>query len=49
MRECAEIMLREAVKHLEGPSSLQKIYFVLFDHEALTAFQSVRSELEAKV
>src|SRR6202167_3941038 len=49
MRECAEIMLREAAKHLEGPTSLQKIYFVLFDPEALAAFQSVRSELESKV
>jgi hypothetical protein len=49
MRDCAEIMLREAVKHLEGPTSLQKIYFVLFDPEALAAFQSVRSELESKV
>src|SRR5580658_8037425 len=36
-------------KHLEGPTSLQKIYFVLFDQEALTAFTSVRSELESKV
>src|SRR6202042_2560908 len=48
MRECAEIMLREAAKHLDGPTSLQKIYFVLFDQEALAAFQSVRSELESK-
>src|SRR3984885_10383516 len=49
MRECAEIMLREVAKHLEGPTTLQKIYFVLFDQEALAAFQSVRSELESKV
>jgi O-acetyl-ADP-ribose deacetylase (regulator of RNase III) len=49
MRECAEIMLREAAKHLEGPTSLYKIYFVLFDQEALAAFQGVRSELESKV
>ena len=48
MRECAEIMLREALKHLEGATSLQKIYFVLFDQEALAAFTSVRSELESK-
>ena len=49
MRECAEIMLREALKHLEGATSLQKIYFVLFDQEALAVFTSVRSELESKV
>src|SRR5271154_4053893 len=35
VRECAEIMLREAAKQLEGPTSLYKIYFVLFDQEAL--------------
>ena len=49
MRECAEIMLREAAKHFEGPTSLEKIYFVLFDKEALAVFNSVRSELESKV
>src|SRR5580704_16119402 len=49
MRECAEIMLREAGKHLEGPTSLEKIYFVLFDKDALATFHSVRAELESKV
>lgn len=49
MRECAEIMLREAVKHLEGPTSLEKIYFVLFDQEALLAFQSAFATLAPKV
>ena len=48
MLECAEIMLREAAKHFEGPTSLQKIYFVLFDQEALAVFNSVRAELESK-
>src|SRR5690348_16498496 len=28
LRECAEIMLREAVRHLEGETTLEKIYFV---------------------
>jgi O-acetyl-ADP-ribose deacetylase len=39
VRECAEIMLREAAKHLKGPTSLQKIYFVLFDQDALSVFE----------
>jgi O-acetyl-ADP-ribose deacetylase (regulator of RNase III) len=39
MAECAEIMLREAAKHFEGPTSIQKITFVLFDAEALSAFE----------
>lgn len=48
LRECAEIMLREAAKHLEGATSLERIHFVLFDQEALTIFQDVFRELQAK-
>ena len=43
MRECAEIMLEEAVKHLQGKSSLEKVYFVLFDALASETFESVRA------
>jgi O-acetyl-ADP-ribose deacetylase len=49
MRECAEIMLRETAKHFEGSTSIEKVYFVLFDHEALATFNSVRAEIQAKV
>jgi O-acetyl-ADP-ribose deacetylase len=48
MRECAEIMLREMAKHFESPTSLDKIYFVLFDEEALGIFQTVWGEMNAK-
>jgi O-acetyl-ADP-ribose deacetylase (regulator of RNase III) len=48
MRECAEIMLRETAKHFEGPTSLEKVYFVLFDQEALAVFHSVCAEIQAK-
>jgi O-acetyl-ADP-ribose deacetylase (regulator of RNase III) len=48
MRECAEIMLRETAKHFESPTSLEKVYFVLFDPEALAAFHSARAEIQAK-
>jgi O-acetyl-ADP-ribose deacetylase (regulator of RNase III) len=53
MRECAEIMLGETVHHLradlvpwspagsEGASSLEKVYFVLFDKAALNIFRDV--------
>ena len=41
MKECAEIMLNEAKRHLEGKTSVQKIYFVLFDEQARGAFDSV--------
>jgi O-acetyl-ADP-ribose deacetylase (regulator of RNase III) len=49
LRECAEIMLREAAKHFEGPTSLEKIYFVLFDKEALQEFQEVFTAITPKV
>lgn len=41
MEECAEIMLRETVEHLKRGSSLEKIYFVLFDAAALKTFEKV--------
>src|SRR5271167_533873 len=37
LRECAEIMLREVAIHFDGPTSLEKVSFVLFDPEALGA------------
>jgi O-acetyl-ADP-ribose deacetylase len=48
LRECAEIMLREAVRHLEGATSIEKIYFVLYDEDALAAFTEVFRELRGK-
>jgi O-acetyl-ADP-ribose deacetylase (regulator of RNase III) len=48
MRECAEIMLRETAKHLEGPTSIEKVRFVLFDGEALGAFEKVFAEMETR-
>ena len=41
MRECAEIMLEEVAKHLEGQSTLEKIYFVLFDNHSHNIFEEV--------
>ena len=46
MRECAEIMLREAALHLKGESSLEKIYFVLFDENACGIFQGAWKRLQ---
>ena len=39
MKDCAEIMLQEAAQHLRSGSSLQKIYFVLFDDQASGIFE----------
>lgn len=41
LEECAEIMLREVVNHLKRGSSLEKVYFVLFDSPALKTFEKV--------
>jgi O-acetyl-ADP-ribose deacetylase len=48
LRECAEIMLREVVKHFEGATSIEKISFVLFDKNALSAFESVWRDMRQK-
>jgi O-acetyl-ADP-ribose deacetylase (regulator of RNase III) len=48
LRECAEIMLREVEKHFGGPTSIEKVYFVLFDAEALKVFKKVFAETCSK-
>lgn len=48
MDECAEIMIREAMKHLEAATSLERIYFVLFDKPAFDTFQHVLQEAKTK-
>jgi len=39
LSECADIMLREAAEHLKRPTTLEAVYFVLFDARALAAFE----------
>jgi O-acetyl-ADP-ribose deacetylase (regulator of RNase III) len=46
LRDCAEIMLRETVKHLSGATSLKRVDFVLYDAAALKVFQEVFRALE---
>jgi O-acetyl-ADP-ribose deacetylase (regulator of RNase III) len=45
--DCAKIMLQEAVEHLKKNTSLEKIYFVLFDAQALSEFEKVRAEMSS--
>jgi O-acetyl-ADP-ribose deacetylase (regulator of RNase III) len=45
--ECARIMLHEVIEHLKTPTSLEKIYFVLFDAQALSEFEKIRAELDS--
>jgi O-acetyl-ADP-ribose deacetylase len=46
VEECAQIMLQEAVQHLRGETSLEKIYFVLFDPASLQTFQNVWQQMQ---
>jgi O-acetyl-ADP-ribose deacetylase (regulator of RNase III) len=39
LSECADIMLREVAQHLKRATTLEKIYFILFDGKALAAFE----------
>jgi O-acetyl-ADP-ribose deacetylase (regulator of RNase III) len=45
MEQCAEIMLSEVLRHLKSRSSLEKIYFVLFDDAALQIFEETHARL----
>ncbi len=48
LAECAAIMLREVAEHLRRATSLEKVYFVLFDDRALRAFQSELAAMKAR-
>ena len=47
MQECAQIMLEEAARHLQGSTSLETIYFVLFDEEARDTFADVWKQMQS--
>jgi O-acetyl-ADP-ribose deacetylase len=49
LTECARIMLREVADYLKNPTSLEKVYFVLFDERALAIFEKVRAEMAERV
>ena len=39
LSRCAQVMLEEVRKHLSGPTTLERVLFVLFDAPALSAFE----------
>jgi O-acetyl-ADP-ribose deacetylase len=49
LKECAEIMLREAAQHLRGETSLETVHFVLFDDTARETFQRTWRKLQAEL
>jgi O-acetyl-ADP-ribose deacetylase (regulator of RNase III) len=46
--ECAAIMLHEVANFLKKPTSIEKVYFVLFDGRALAAFEKVHTQMAAR-
>jgi O-acetyl-ADP-ribose deacetylase len=46
LKECAEIMLREAAQHLQAETSLETVHFVLFEDAAREVFQRVWKRLQ---
>jgi len=48
MEECAPIMLKATLDHIKMRTSLEKIYFVLFDEAALKVFEETHQKLTAR-
>ena len=48
LEQCAEIMIKEVLEHLKTRSSLETIYFVLFDDAALATFEETYKKLAAR-
>jgi O-acetyl-ADP-ribose deacetylase len=49
MDECAQIMLKEAVQRLKGETSLEVIYFVLFDAQGHDVFRRAWDKLQKEM
>ena len=48
MPECARIMLDVTLEHLKVRTSLERIYFVLYDDAALKTFEEIHQQLTAR-
>lgn len=49
VEECAQIMLREAAEHLKSETSLETVYFVLFDERTSAVFQRTWDKLKKEL
>ena len=45
VERCAQVMLEEVRAHLEGPTTLQRVEFVLFDRRSLEVFERALGEM----
>ena len=48
LKDCAEIMLREAAQHLRSETTLETIYFVLFDEVAEGIFKRAWKQIQTE-
>ena len=48
LQECAEIMLRETLKHLGGRTTLERVDFILYDESALRIFEQELRKLASQ-
>jgi O-acetyl-ADP-ribose deacetylase (regulator of RNase III) len=48
VEECARIMLTEALEHIKLRTTLEKIYFVLYDAAALKIFEDTYTQLTGR-
>jgi O-acetyl-ADP-ribose deacetylase (regulator of RNase III) len=39
LNRCAQVMLEEVRRHLNGPTTVEKVFFILFDEPALHIFE----------
>jgi len=46
VERCAQVMLEEVRAHLGGPTTLERVEFVLFDRAALQVFQRALAEMK---
>lgn len=46
--ECAQTMVKEVLEHLKSRSSLEKIYFVLYDDAALKVFEETYEKMAGR-
>ena len=49
LKDCAEIMVREAAEHLRRETSVETIYFVLFDEAAEEIFRRAWKQIRAEL
>ena len=49
MDQCAEVMLREAAAFLKKETSLETVYFILFDAASLAVFTSTWGKMSAQL